>query len=251
MSFQMAAFYASLPTGLPPYTDLPPVSDPSISVNPQSGRLWSSRSIQIFGSFLACKWVVAGRVYSQYQPPNEVFPLNADILPLSPARMALDLANPIPVGPQEDVIVQASHSDSGTQDAVALVWYSHGRLVAAPPGPVVTIFGGVSGATSVPFQWTTMPFQSWALDLPPGPWAVVGASAWSSSGIAFRFVFPGSSERPGGLQVTDRGALPADFNRLSPAVEWGRFTAPVFPRVEVLTNAAVSSVIMWVRVVRL
>lgn len=165
-------------------------------------------------------------------------PFNQAVLPATNPNV-LDLTKQPFVLPYLEELQNIVSDNTGTTDTVYTVFTTTSSIVPAPAGNIFT-FHGVSSTAAVQGKWTTV-IPVWDTILPQGTFAVVGGRMQSTNGIAFRVLFHGVTDRPGGLAETALGNRPPYFQRNGFLGEWGRFSATTLPYIDILANAADAS----------
>lgn len=236
MSFHTAAFYRNVPTGAG-YTELLPISDAELTINPASGRFWLSRTAMVFSAYTGGTNLTRARLYTPWKLPNEVRPVSATLLPGTVPALARWLDAPMTIPPTHEFILDCNQSNAAAQDVIGVVSFSTEGLVRPPQGEILTIRGDVSGAAPGVRTWSEVTV-SWEYVLPAGPYAIIGSECISTNAIAHRWILETANWRPGALSQASLTAIPSEYQMVGKLGEWGRFNAPLMPRLEVLCNVA-------------
>jgi hypothetical protein len=165
--------------------------------------------------------------------------------------VALFAENPLEIAATHEIIFDGWANVGVASDMYGLAWYTTSAIEPAPRGEVLTIMGSGGVVAAIPRQWTELTNPTWETQLPAGVYGIVGSFAASNNSIAHRFILEGESMRPGGLSGTLISVPHPLFSVGGGLGLWGRFTAPVMPRIEVLCNAPDVGVLFWIQVVRL
>lgn len=146
--------------------------------------------------------------------------------------------NPVQLDVSEQMQGYAAEDGAGATRMSILVWLGDGKVesVTDPIYPV-----RVTGATTLgAYAWTN---GSLTFDqvLPVGDYAIVGARFESAGLIAFRFVFQGSTPRPGGIGVSTETLQDAYMQRNGGMGVWGLFNSTTPPTVDYFSASADTS----------
>lgn len=252
MTFHLAALLGPVPAG-GISTEIPPIADSRMVINPATNRFWASDILDIFGVYCGLPNIYPFASCSALgRTPNYVWPLNSTVLPPSPPNVAVQLEGPLKIPAATDVVVTlAQLAGPGPQDGVVVLWCTSEGLQPRPAGEVITMLGLFSGTPPAARQWGSYSFTSFSTSLPPGEWAIVGCVAVAPNGIAFRMVIEDKPHRPGGLSMSDFSSQPHSLCLSGTLGEWGRFTAPTMLRFEFLANVADAVTYVYLQVVRI
>jgi hypothetical protein len=177
--------------------------------------------------------------------------VNVGALIENPARFHDFTAMPYQLDLNEELDAFVVQSNAGAQSETVAVWFSDGPLrPIVPSGKMQTVHATATTTLSAR-AWTACTLT---LDngLDGGRYAIVGASAFSASGIFFRFVPRGGSavNRPGGFVGQARNALcPPNF-RYGGLGEWLRFDNTNLPQVEFFATAGDTSEEVFLDVIK-
>lgn len=235
MSFHLAAYSASADQAA--IAPIAAVSDPSLTV--------SGNNIQIpdFAPMLHGAFGVGVNLTRlQLQSPSlrriinfEVSPLNYAATLLSPPAYVDLFKSPIALDVAEQMQAYASEDGAGATRMNAFVMLGDGKNEAIAE-PIYTV--RVTGATTLTaFAWTNgaLTFDQ---VLPVGDYAIVGSKFFSAGLLAFRFLFQGSTPRPGGLGTTTLQGLTPEAQRNGGWGVWGIFNSTTPPTVDWFSGSA-------------
>lgn len=169
-----------------------------------------------------------------FQP--DVRPISRGALtPAATPVAQFNLANPLVLDNNEALNVAVAEDVLGAEQEDVLVWFADADI-APVSAPSFTV-RATSATTLVAHTWT--PGDITLSDtLPPGAYNVIGARAESAGLIGFRFVFRGSSPRPGGLGAINASARNPSGQRFGGWGVWGSFNDIALPSVEFLSASA-------------
>lgn len=236
------------------YNELRAQQDGKITINPATNRFWMSRKAEVFAAWIGSQsagGLNSARLYTQYEIPREIRPLNFSELP--PTTIQASVAdwrgNPLEVPPQQELIYDARAVGSGCW---GLAWMTEEGLQKAPRGKQVILRGDVSGAVPIANAWTDITSSmTWSVTLPPGEYAIVGSRCESPNGLAHRWILEGSQLRPGGLSQPGPGTVAHSYQESGELGDWGHFFAPAMPRLEVYCEAVDATMTVILQAVRL
>lgn len=248
MSFHLLRFQGSVPAGSA-YGALGASGD--FMFPPADGGCLTSEPRLIIGAFALGLNLTAARVFTPWTDRVQIRPIApGGVLPPDRPLISDWMDNPVRWPSQSPLLVEAVHTDAATQPVVALIWVAIGGFERVPGGDIVTIRGDVTGPAATAYSWSPSSI-TWEYDLPPGEYCVVAGEYIDANSIAHRWIFDEQGARPGAISaaVVSRKAGPA--NKLGMFGEWGRFAAPVMPRLEVLNSTSTVSGTVFLQVVRL
>lgn len=145
---------------------------------------------------------------------------------------------PIPLVAGEVVRALAAEDGVGATRRYAFLWLSSGPI-APVAGNIFTV--RVTNATTLTADAWTNGALTFDQTLPVGRYQLVGARFQGGGLIAFRMVFPGPNTRPGGLGCDADGDLDHPRFRRGMSGVWGDFRDNAPPTVDFFSNAADSS----------
>lgn len=229
-------------------TDVPVISDDVLPIT--NGHIFPSESLKLFQAYFSGVTVLRARLatpkFRQYGY-SYIEPVNAALLPPNLPPLADYWDDPFTLEKEEELAIQATDSAVGPNNAYGLVWLGKGTT-PAPLGDTYTIRGVPTG-TAVASAWTTLT-TAFDINLPQGVYAVVGARMESTNGIAFRLIFENQFYRPGWIMSASSG-LNAYYRELRRRTGvWGYFRTNSLPRIQVLCNAADTTFVMYLDVIR-
>ncbi len=213
------------------------VADPSLTV--------SGDNIQVpnFGAFLVGAYGVGVNLTrAQLQSPSlrrvvnpEIRPIDVAALPLGTGEFMDLFNNPIALDVAEQLQAFASESGAGATRMNIVAFLGDGK-VESITDPIHSV-RATSATATVASTWTN---GALVFDqvLPVGTYGIVGARAESTNMIAFRFVFQGSTPRPGGIGFATPGAFDMLGQRRGGWGLWGTFDSTTPPTVDFFTDAA-------------
>jgi len=248
MSFHLAAYSASVDQAA--LAAIAAVADPSLTV--------SGNNIQIpdFAPFLMGAYANGVNISrAQLQSPSlrrvvnpEIRPVDVSVTPTTNPDMMDLFKNPIKLDVSEQMQGFTAESGAGATRMNLFVWLGDGKT------DIITdqIFSvRCTGATTLTaFNWTNgqMVFDQ---VLPVGDYAIVGARCESAGLIGFRFVFQGSTPRPGGIGVTGPGLFDPKNQRFGGWGVWGVFNSTTPPTVDYFSSSADSAEIFSLDLIRI
>jgi hypothetical protein len=162
-------------------------------------------------------------------------PINdGDDIPTDPG-VADYRRNPFRLKGQESLSVDAFQDNASAQWAYVIAGLQSVNT-PAPVGDTFTIRG--TGSTTLTADvWNTVPI-TWDDNLEGGYYAIVGGTAISATGIAFRVALQGQWIRPGGLCVGDVSERSHPMFSNGGLGKWGEFESDALPNIEILASAA-------------
>lgn len=175
-------------------------------------------------------------------------PINAALLPVNNPNIADFTGRPITLPKLEEIQLIINDAVGTTEQVFGLLEFG-GNDQPAPSGTIYEYHGTISTA-AVANKWT-LQTVTWDTILPQGVFAVVGGRLFSTTGIAFRVVFHGQTDRPGGLAINSVGNRAPYIQRNGYLGQWGTFEASALPYIEVLCNAADASQDVILDIVRI
>lgn len=178
----------------------------------------------------------------------EINPVNQLGLLEDPPRGLWFPENPIALDVNEQVQALVAETAAGAEQETVLVWLSDGPI--APIGGEIHTVRVTAAVATVAYGWTN---GALVFDqvLPVGRYAIVGAQFQSANMLAFRFLFQGSTPRPGGVGSDGLDFYPQNGQRLGGWGVWGEFESTNPPTVDFLTaaiNAAETGILDLVKV---
>lgn len=189
----------------------------------------------------------------------------------SPPRIWDFSGNPIALRLTEEFDIFVTQNSGGAQTEYVACLFTDGIRTPPPPvrqGPTINGDGGfftlhgTATTTLTAGAWTNLPASAFTFDqpLPAGSYALVGARAFSATGLFFR-MFPQYTPlwRPGGTCVQAYDAMDPFNQRFLPeygpvGFGWGvwlNFFSNTPPGVEFFTTAADTAQEIWLDVIKL
>ena len=237
MTFHIAGYTASVDQAA--IAAISALADPSLTV--------SGNNIQIpdFANFLMGAYGVGvSLTRAQLQSPSLRRILNPEIRPIDRSATTTNnppflnlFHNPIQLDTAEQMQGLISEDGATTRNSI-FVWLGDGKADVITD-PIFTV--RATGATTlVGFVWTN---GGIVLDqaLPVGDYVIVGARCESAGMLAFRFVFQGSTPRPGGIGFTAANLVDPVGQRFGGWGVWGGFNSTTPPTVDYLSASADSA----------
>jgi hypothetical protein len=235
MAFHLAGYSAAVDQAA--IAPIAAIADPSLSV--------AGNNIQIpdFAPYLMGAYGLGiNLTRAQLQSPSLRRVVNPELRPLDVLALPstyppfIDLMhNPIPLDIAEQMQAFTAEDGAGATRMNVLAWLGDGK-VDVITDPIFSV--RLTGATTlVAFTWTNgaMVFDQ---VLPVGDFAIVGAKVTSTTLIAFRFVFQGSTPRPGGIGSATAALVEAKGQRYGGWGIWGYFHSTTPPTIDYLASAA-------------
>ena len=146
--------------------------------------------------------------------------------------------NPITLDEDEALNAFVAENLMGAEQEYVLVWLGDGPV--QPVGGEIFTVRVTNTTTLVADAWTNGAI-TFDQTLPVGDYQIVGARFSSAGLIAFRFVFVGGNNRPGGLGVDAAGDLNAKGQRHGGWGVWGDFRHNRPPTADFLSISADTS----------
>lgn len=233
--FHLAAFSESQDSAvLVPMTAL---ADPSMTVSGDNIQVpdYASMLMGVCG-------IGANATRVQLQSPSlrrtvnyEVRGLNVGAEPLSPPVACLFPYSPIQLDVDEQLQAHMAEDAAGASQVSALVWLADKPLEKVE-GEIFSV-RVTNASTLVAYTWTNgaLTFDQ---VLPVGRYALVGAKFESAGLIAFRFLFQGSTPRPGGIGSDAPADISTEGQRWGGWGVWGEFQSTTPPTVDFLSLSA-------------
>jgi len=176
----------------------------------------------------------------------------------SPPRMTDLFKNPLPMNPTDELDIYIAQNSGGAETEYAFVSLTDGMLAPAPVGRFFTVHA--SGTTTVTAGAFTSCQLTFDQAIPAGLYAVIGARAYSATGLAFRLA-PAMEPlwRPGGLatKAYDQMDPPAqrgyiyDGQVVAPWGVWMTFYQNVPPQLDIFCTAADTAQEAWLDLIQL
>lgn len=221
-------------------TNVAAIADPSMTV--------SGDNIQVpnYASNLMGVYAIGTTITrAQLQSPSlrrlvnkEIFPVRANATADDDQRLDMFQDNPYQLDVSEQLQALVAEGAAGAERETVLVWLSDGPI--APVGGDIVTVRVTAAQTLATYQWTNAAL-TFDQVLPVGRYAIVGAEFISAGLLAFRFLFQGSTPRPGYLGGQTVGYIargPARYGKLG---EWGEFESTTPPTIDFLSSSADTS----------
>lgn len=168
----------------------------------------------------------------------EIRPLNVGAEPLSPVPIDLFVNSPIQLDIDEQMQAYMSEDAAGASAGTILVWLAD-KAIEPVEGEIFTV--RVSNASTLVANTWTNGALTFDQVLPVGRYAIVGARFESAGLQAFRFLFQGSTPRPGGVGCDAPADLEPKGQRFGGWGVWGEFQSTNPPTVDFLSVSADTS----------
>jgi len=238
MAMQLAVFSESQDSAL--LVPVAAIADPSLTV--------SGDNIQIPGftpNLFGVIGIGANTTRVQLVSPSlrrtvnpTIRPLNVGAEPLSPPVAVMFPGSPIALDASEQLQAHAAEDSAGAAQSTVVVFLSDGAI--SPVDGEIFSVRVTNASTLVAYTWINGAI-TFDQVLPVGKYAVVGARFEGAGLIAFRFVFQGSTPRPGGIGCDAAADLDLPGQRLGGWGVWGEFDHNVPPTVDFLSLSADTS----------
>lgn len=248
MAFHLAAWSESVDQAA--IASIAAVNDPVLTV--------SGDNIQVptFGNYLmGAAGIGVNLTRAQLQSPSLRRILNPEINPIRVAAAPagddgiLDLfGNPVQLDVSEQMQAFAAEDAAGASRMNILAWLGDGK-VDTITDPIFTI-RATGAAALTAFAWTNLPIVFDQV-LPVGTYGIVGARYTGATAIAFRFVFQGSTPRPGGIGQTALSNIDVKGQRFGKWGLWGTFESVAQPTVDCFAGAADAAEVFAIDLIKL
>jgi hypothetical protein len=184
------------------------------------------------------------------QPFIDLVPSNRAAAFASPVRFADFTMSPLQIFSNEELDVFASQNSGGAEIQTIGVWFTDGNNPPSLNKPNLTVHATASATLSAA-AWTAVTF---ALDtsLDPGTYAIIGARAFSASGLLFRFVPNSGAQnlRPGMTMVQAYDSLDHSYARNGYLGTWMTFVTTNVPKVEIFATSADTAEELWLDLIQ-
>jgi len=245
--FSLHAFSATQATSTS-LTNLAVLNDPAVSFS--GNFLYVPSLSNLLGAYAGG----ATLTRAQLQSPSliavsnyDVTPVNGALLPVDVPPMSLQIVSPVKL--VADEALQALVVNTTNEVDHVFVWLSD--------GPVAPVAGEIrhvratftTSATGDAWQNATITLDA---ALAEGSYQLVGARVEGAHGVAFRFVFPGTSNsiRPGSLFRADSDANDIPGSRNGGWGVWGAFTNRVLPSVDHITDGNTETAVLILDIIK-
>ena len=238
MGFQLVAYSESQDSAV--LVPVAALADPSMTVGGDNVQ------VPAFAPYLMGMAAIGANVTrAQLVAPSlrrimnpEIRPLNVGAETLSPPVASMFPASPIPLDVSEQLQAHVAEDAAGAVQSTILVFLADGAI-APVEGDIFTV-RVTNASTLAALAWTNgaLTFDQ---VLPVGRYAIVGARFESAGLIAFRFLFQGSTPRPGGFGCDASADLDIDGQRYGGWGVWGEFDHNIPPTVDFLSVSADTS----------
>ena len=235
MAFHLCGFYESQDSAV--LVPTAALADPSMTVSGDNIQIPDYASMLI-----GAMGIGANLTRAQLQSPSlrrtinyEIRGLNVGAEPLTPPVVNLFPYTPIQLDVDEQLQAHMAEDAAGASVGVILVWLADGAISPAE-GEIFQV-RVTNASTLVAYTWTNgaLTFDQ---VLPVGRYAIVGARFESAGLLAFRFLFQGSTPRPGGIGCDAASDLSFQGQRRGGWGSWGEFQSTTPPTVDFLSLSA-------------
>jgi len=236
--FHLLAYTSGALVTATPNFDVPALNDDIFVIATATNHFLMDDVVSVLAAFASAVTLDRARiVLPSYRNLGLPFirPMQVGVLPASDPNVARWLDNPITLGVNEDVAIEATVAAVGPERGTFLLWVAK-QLESIPGGQIFPLrFTSVTAA--VANAWTTLQIT---LDqaLPPGRYALVMSEVLSTNGIAHRWIVPNQLYRPGQLSFATTGLRTHKMFFEYELGLWGTFQSTTLPRLQVLCNGA-------------
>ena len=166
--------------------------------------------------------------------PYTLDPIGAAVAPVNHDHVLLHPESPFPLKAMEglEALIQCNPGAATVNSLIVFL----------SDGPTSKITGEIiklrftAGITETASVWANGAITL-SDNLPVGKYAIVGAKMYGTGGLAFRFVIPGASHRPGMICCATENDKPHDLSRNGGMGVWGEFDSRVLPTIDWLAVA--------------
>lgn len=173
----------------------------------------------------------------------QIFPLNATVLPPSPAKVMHYENFPLQLVKEEDLRIDVTNG--AANDVVCGVWVTPDDMDFNINSRDLRAIRFTASVTAASFGWST-PATIILQDLiEGGVYDIYGLAVQSTAGILARLILQGQFYRPGCIIQTPIQSYPDEkfFGRTG---KWGSFNSYALPQIETLeTGAGASAITGW------
>lgn len=237
--FHLAAFSESQDSG-GLLVNVAAIADPSMTVSGDNIQI-PDYANQLVGAMAIGTTITR----AQLQSPSlrrtvnyEIAPLNIGAEPLTPPTYSYFGADPISLDVDEQLQALVAEALAGAERETVLVWLADGPV--SPVGGEIYTVRVTAAATLTAFAWTNAALVFDQV-LPVGRYAIVGAKFNAAGLLAFRFLFQGSTPRPGGVGNDTDNDYDIHGQRYGGWGVWGEFQSTTPPTVDFLSVSADAS----------
>lgn len=236
--FHVAAYRGAVGAGLA-NVDIPAVQDGQLTISnshfvlPKNAQLmWA------FGVGTGLSRLRLNTPKMRYVGLPSLTPINTGTTVPSPMNLADMTEAMVLLDTIDEIAIEASSTDAGSQTMTAIVAFSFG----VRPAPAMPVFR-VRGTTAITQAAGTWVNGGVTLDqtIPRGTYAIVGLDTVGANCLASRLVFSGYGFRPGVIARNSVNAIKNplfDSNRMG---VFGTFDSINFPTVDVFANGSGST----------
>lgn len=177
----------------------------------------------------------------------DISPFEVSDLPASPPHPVIRPESIIELVEDESLRAYCQNSDAADAVERVFVWLTD-DVIAPVRGSVHTV-RATFNITATAEEWSD---GALTLDqsLPAGSYHLVGARCQDAVGVAFRMVFIGGIWRPGGICAGSSSVFDSPNFRAGGLGVWGTFRHDQLPSIEVLRNAAGSTGVIYLDIIK-
>ncbi len=235
MAFHLCGYFESQDSAV--LVPTAALADPTMTVSGDNIQIPDYASMLI-----GAMGIGANLTRAQLQSPSlrrtinyEIRGLNVNAEPLNPPVASFFPTAPIQLDVDEQLQAHMAEDAAGASAATILVWLAD-KAVEAVEGEIFTV--RVTNATTLVANAWTNGALTFDQVLPVGRYAIVGARFESAGLLAFRFLFQGSTPRPGGIGCDAAADLEVPGQRYGKWGVWGEFQSTTPPTVDFLSVSA-------------
>lgn len=248
MSFHLALWSESVDQAA--IAPIAALADPALTV--------SGDNIQVpdFGAYLMGAYAAGVNLTrAQLQSPSlrritnpEIRPFDLAATPSSYPPIYDLMRNPIPLDVGEQMQAYAAEDGAGATQMLIAAWLGDGK-VDVITDPIFSV-RATAATLLASTEWKNggLTFDQ---VLPVGDYGIVGARCESTNIVAFRFVFQGSTPRPGGLGLSSGARADPIGQRFGGWGLWGVFNSTTPPTVDLYALAANASEVLTLDLIKI
>jgi len=164
----------------------------------------------------------------------DIQPSQEGIKPSGDESLRLQPTSPIPLAGGEGLEAYVKQTPGGNEVHTVVAWLADAAI--SPVTGVIYHCKFTASLTETVSVWTSGAI-TFRQTLPVGRYQCVGAAAWGTSGVAFRFIAKGYGNRPGFICHGTEGNKGSDLQRNGGLGVWFEFDSRVPPQIEWLASA--------------
>lgn len=177
----------------------------------------------------------------------QISALNPTTAPISLAPINVLPPGQFPIKATDELEIDASNTDAGSQRYITLTWVTDGNM-NVNPGQIIPIRATAS-ITSGNLAWGSGVFTL-SQALPAGFYDIVGMDVVGANLIAARLVFPQGGVKPGVLARQTTAIIPHEIFRRGRMGLFGSFDTYAQPGIELFGSAAPTTQTIWLDVIK-